>query len=123
MSRLIKFRAWDGKYMIEWGFIGDSFAGPPSTNRGSFSTMKHMQFTGLHDKNGKEIFDGDVLKLDRYWQDHFNQETSVVFFHEGAFRLQHCLAQETAYTLSVVGSESEVIGNIYENPELLEFFM
>lgn len=65
MSREIKFRAWDGKHMTEWGFIKDSFVGPPSSIRGNFKTMNHMQFTGLHDKNSlKELYEGDIIDAD-----------------------------------------------------------
>ena len=70
------------------------------------------QFTGLHDKNGKEIYEGDILedtlgrkKLVEYFQDGFWLNASF----DGA---EWCLRQ--------VNSSSKIIGNIYENPELLE---
>jgi hypothetical protein len=72
-----------------------------------------MQFTGLRDKNGKEIFDGDIVKID--WKDsRYNPVISVVKWDE----------QEAAFdfgggTASEVSWSHEVIGNIYESPELL----
>lgn len=90
------------------------------------------QFTGLMDKNGKRIFEGDMLKP-------FDDEIDkmVVEFHCGAFML--CLYGERGYIsesgdwcdegnygviecepLSSYGADIEVIGNIHDNPELVE---
>lgn len=69
------------------------------------------QFTGLHDKNGNEIYEGDILedtlgrkKLVEYFQDGFWLNASF----DGA---EWCLRQ--------VNSSSKIIGNIYKNPELI----
>jgi len=77
-----------------------------------------MQFTGLHDKNGKEIWEGDVLK--NTWR---NRPYSVSFF-EGGFRghwdyLEPQSHQSCGWLIDEFeASECEVLGNIYENPEL-----
>ena len=67
-----------------------------------------MQFTGLLDKNGREIYEGDVLKF-------HDRSTDQVFYDQGTVQFTMQNRWLWPYT-----SGSEVIGNIYENPELLE---
>lgn len=74
-----------------------------------------LQFTGLHDKQGKEVYEGDVVQ--RYGEGRYK-----VYWHE--FTASWCMDGHTditkgdlAFACEVIG---EVIGNIYENPELLE---
>ncbi|EMT52711.1 MULTISPECIES: YopX family protein [Brevibacillus] len=80
---------------------------------GHYSTL--MQFTGLCDKNGKEIYEGDVCLLFNKGSDLFGEEPVVV---------EWIGEDETGYGIGwgVFPSMFEyvVIGNIYENPELLE---
>lgn len=81
-----------------------------------------MQSTGLFDKNGVEVFDGDIVNA--YDTDRNEGQiyktvnlTGVVTYRENAF----CLKQGNVLNdLWVHSEEFEVIGNIYENPELLE---
>ncbi|WP_421434093.1 YopX family protein [Streptococcus suis] len=70
-----------------------------------------MHSTGLFDKNGKEIFEGDVVNI-------FGEKLSQIYYSEGAF----CVEVLNGGTpLHVYLSEHlEIIGNIYENPELVE---
>ena len=70
------------------------------------------QFTGLHDKNGKKIYEGDVL------EDTLGRKKLVEYYKDG-FWLNASL-EGAEWCLRHVNSSSEVIGNIYVNPELLE---
>ena len=77
-----------------------------------------MQSTGLKDKNGKEIYEGDIVRF--ALTDGFNyatDEDGVVTYKLGAFYVVNGL---TEYLISDINNNKvEVIGNIYQNPELL----
>lgn len=75
-----------------------------------------MQSTGLKDKNGKEIFEGDVVKMAK---NVYSEPTyyEVVRHRGGAYRLE---SKQYGCELWLRHTDCEIAGNIYENPELLE---
>lgn len=81
-----------------------------------FDEITLMQSTGLVDRNGKEIFEGDVVKMAK---DVYSEPTyyEVVRHYGGAYRLE---SKQHGCELWLRHTDCEVVGNIYENPELLE---
>ena len=118
MTREIKFRAWDGKEMLDdWLVLKNTAGGgvfPVSLAR---KAEVVMQFTGLKDKNGKEIYEEDVVK----WH---NGEVGEILFHfpDGLNNIYGFVFRslESWYGLNKIQIDGEIIGNIYENPELLK---
>lgn len=108
--RTIKFRAWDNSHseMIDYSEVRSNFGWYLDDD-----DITLMQFTGLLDKNGKEIYEGDILG---YW----GKAAWLVGFVEGRF----CFIYEDgrkAFGLTKSSLQGkEIIGNIYQNPELLK---
>ena len=121
----IKFRAlWtDGYCEPKWvyGYLTErdrNILIDPGGEEGAFIIItKHEnsvgQYTGLKDKNGKEIFEGDVVEAIRY---DGLVVTGVVGFRDCSFVIS--TGYQTIYTW--MDYQIEIIGNIHENPELLE---
>jgi hypothetical protein len=112
-QRTIKFRAWD-KANMKWIYI---VIDPENTRIDYGGDKKHnwLQFTGLLDKNGKEIYEGDIVNcITRH-----GIQISPVEWGDagGAWNLPDVRG---AYLLLDVKETIEVLGNIYENPELLK---
>ncbi len=81
------------------------------------------QFTGLTDKNGKRIFEGDIIraKIEGGNHDGFTWPNMPVDFQQGCF----CVNDRNGYVFAVLGAFAtsvtfEIIGNIHDNPELLK---
>lgn len=75
-----------------------------------------MQFTGLKDKNGKEIYEGDIIRHDTYG----NKPSHKIMYFISTFRLLSLLRNEDRLMLESQYRFIEVIGNVYENSELLK---
>lgn len=86
------------------------------TNYYKFDDIVLMQSTGLTDKNGKEIFEGDIVKVAK---NIYSEPTyyEVVRHRGGAYRLE---SKQHGCELWLRHTDCEIAGNIYENPELLE---
>jgi hypothetical protein len=106
--REIKFRAWDKQRNC---FIGQADfgsmvfpvdGGNKTTKLNTSDSLELMQYTGLKDKNGKEIYEGDIVK--RFYED--GEPIGLL-----EIKIPDCFYGER--------KEMEIIGNIYENPELL----
>lgn len=111
--RTIKFRVWDKNRseMSDWEQILESDDGLEWLLLGK-STIA-MQYTGLKDKNGREIYEGDLLS----WQKYSKLERKcVVEWMLGGWYIAPQLVPRRLFTTH---KDCEVIGNIYENPELL----
>ena len=81
-----------------------------------FRDVKLMQSTAFKNKNGKEIFEGDIVKMSN---DVYSEPTyyEVVRHRGGAYRLE---SKQHGCELWLRHTDCEVVGNVYENPELLE---
>lgn len=124
--REIKFRVWDGK---KFGYIhlqsgvgkitlpGVDFMPHEYRDFGQIklpdSTI-FQQYTGLHDRNEKEIYEGDVMTF----VDPLNK--AEIFWNDKLARFCRRIDGNSAFFNGEMANNGEVIGNIYENPELLE---
>ncbi|MCV3315427.1 YopX family protein [Pediococcus ethanolidurans] len=116
---MIKFRAW-----IETGNETDDYVEPMTiqqmihSKESTFSLeqlndlVDFEQFTGLKDANGKDIYEGDLVRL----ADDLDNPYKVIF-NEAKFEFS---GSKFCYDLSEAFMDCEVIGNVHENSELLE---
>lgn len=110
--REIKFRAWDGV-----DFMTSPFTLQDIQNRiVQFTTdVPIMQYTGLHDKNGKEIYEGDIVKTgtDKLMVISWSKKHASFVIDRDGWAFVHYFGE------AFDSDDCEVIGNIYQNPELI----
>ena len=106
--REIKFRAYShrAKKMYQWEDLTNEEIGDMLRN----PQEEIMQYTGLNDKNGKEIYEGDILDIGN---------NAVVEFFDGKFHLVYDGGKSEAMEDEFKSYKCEIIGNIYENKNLL----
>lgn len=115
--REIKFRAWDGAIMLDSGFSINPHGHAYNIREEHSPHFKLMQYTGIKDKNGVEIYEGDILNC---VDDHGLTSIEKVEYSEYGFEPFTNQTGDLADCYSEFNYDSfEVIGNIYENPELL----
>lgn len=152
MNREIKFRVWDKEteQMCGVQFFTMDFemcqivplSDPTNDDKvlsRKFKDVEAMQFTGLKDKNGKEIFEGDIIaaKLNTPYLQRVGWEgepdvIAEIFWSFAGFELRATNGKDSRYCdmldfvrdnqddlLMMECTESEIIGNVWENPELL----
>lgn len=130
--REIKFRAWlkleeiliEDVVEISFTYEGSPHVIRYEKNNTEFPEVREpdfipMQFTGLKDKNGKEIYEGDILKKEsvgHFFEVRFGVDDQGFFGYFG-----HSYGTKSNTIFSYSGNPSfEIIGNIYQNPELIQ---
>jgi hypothetical protein len=103
--REIKFRAWNkkNKQMVDSDCFDYFWIMNPRPE-----LFEIMQFTGVKDKNGKEIYEGDIIEQTFYGDD----ASKMILVVEDIRQLDNIRCGSS--------KENEIIGNIYENPELIK---
>lgn len=127
--RDIKFRGHDGTAWRYGDLIHDSCNGHElifiednvELTRHSVKQDTVGQFTGLLDSNGEEIYEGDILRFAPPWRwEEDERRNGVVVYKCYGFRIEYSDTSEALFNLAANDAPYTIIGNIYDNPGLLE---
>lgn len=110
--REIKFRAWD-KELKKWS---DKPLTDTVIEINLNTDYVWSQFTGKYDIRGKEIYEGDIVRFQRREGEFYIGEISYIEEYGAYFVIHSGISDNQLYAFS----RYEVVGNIFENPELLE---
>lgn len=125
-----KFRAWHNELKMmrdvftmrnigyDTDLLVDTYGTPADDTlfMWSIAEIELMQWTGLQDKHGKDIYEGDIV------EDNFGRYKIQRGHHSGweaLYKNEDSQAQQNLYFTDTSAAKKNVIGNIYENPELL----
>jgi uncharacterized phage protein (TIGR01671 family) len=123
--REIKFRAfdskmeqpmWDTEGCLSLIMLQNRVANGDADDKGMLDRFKFMQFTGLFDKEGREIYEGDIVRSGMTGANY------LIFWHDenASFRKQCVNANKKDIDIWQDNSSVRVIGNIHETPDLCE---
>ena len=131
-NRIMKFRVWDNlrQEMLNpeeiWIKPDGAWVAVNRVNGIAFSETDSLngvliQYTGLKDKNGKEIYEGDIVEAYTLFDKDVKIKGEVVFTDSGMWKAIDAVYRDAEYLFELVKSKDrcEIIGNIYESPELL----
>ena len=137
MSREIKFRIWDKSFKK---FLEDDYESKNVIDRDGklfmyvlsetfrdlyfYKSLKNIEiseYTGLKDKNGKKIYEGDILKYNFPYDGRLKHISPVTYLEtQASFGIKDIYGNEIPLYRITANNYFEVIGNIYENEELLK---
>lgn len=115
--RKVKYRAWDSQQMHDWEFCCSRLLMPGK--HGVDIGWKWMEFTGLKDKHGREVYEGDIIIFDNSAVGGKKTMGEVVFNTDNTLaNLEWGLWCDGYHPTDFLG-DIEIIGNIFEDPECM----